>query len=382
MIAITNAGVVLEESVLENGVILVKGDRIAEVGTADSVKIPENSEIIDAGGMYVGPGFVDIHVHGGDGEYFYTDPLKAAKHLLSHGETTQLATLGVKIPKEKYVGCVETVKAVMGKGLAGKAIGGFYLEGPYMNPKYGSDPDKVPWRGEIRREDYMPVLKALGNLVKVWAIAPEREGIAGFMADAKLANPAVGFAVGHSEAVPAEVDAVKKYGIVLQTHCMNATGRPACSGGTRSCGPDEACLMDPNIYAELICDSQGIHVSADMQKFVMFVKGIDKVCLISDSNVNVGDPPPYLAHITDLQFDSLGGLSGSKLTLDAACRNVIKHTGCSVTDAFKMASRNPARAVGLYREVGTVEVGKRADIVIVDGDFNIQKVMICGEFFK
>ena len=383
MIAIKNARIVLENCILENGVILVFGERIAEVGTADSVNIPEDAEVLDAGGMIVGPGFVDIHVHGGDGAYFYTDPLKAAKHLLSHGETTQLATLGTKIPKDKYVGCVETVKDAIGKGIIGKAIGGFYLEGPYMNPKYGSDPDKTPWRGEIRREDYMPVVEALGTLVRVWTVAPEREGIADFMADAKLANPNVRFAVGHSEAVPAEINAVKKYGIVLQTHCMNATGRPKpTSGGTRSCGPDEACLMDENIYAELICDSQGIHVPADMQKFVIFVKGVDKVVLISDSNVNVGDPPPYLAHITDLQFDSLGGLSGSKLTLDAACRNVMKHTGCSVTDAFKMASRNPARAVGLDREIGTIEVGKRADIVIVDDDFNVQKVMICGEFYK
>ncbi len=382
MIFIKNARAVLEERILENGVIVVTNDRIAEIGTAEAVDIPEDAQVYDAGGMYVGPGFVDVHVHGGDGAFFFTDPLRAAKHLLSHGETTQLATLNSKIPKDKMVDYVEVVKDAMVSGLVGKAIGGFYMEGPYMNTKYGSDPDKVPWKGEIRREDYLPVVNALGDLVRVWAIAPEREGIATFMADAKLANPNVRFAVGHSEAVPAQIEAVKKYGVVLQTHCMNATGRPACSPGTRSCGPDEACLMDDNIYAELICDSQGIHVSADMQKFVMFVKGIDKVVLISDSNVNAGDPPPHLAHITDLQFDSFGGLSGSKLTLDAACRNVIKHTGCSVVDAFKMASRNPARAVGLGREIGSIEVGKRANLVVVDDNFNVEKVMIHGEFFK
>lgn len=174
--------------------------------------------------------------------------------------------------------------------------------------------------------------------------------------------------------------AIKNARIVLE-NCIIENGVILISG-ERIAEVGTADSVDIPKDAELISDSQGIHVPADMQKFVMFVKGIDKVVLISDSNVNVGDPPPHLAHITDLQFDSLGGLSGSKLTLDAACRNVIKHTGCSVVDAFKMASRNPARAVGLNREVGTVEVGKRADIVIVDDDFNVQKVMICGEFFK
>lgn len=382
MIAIKNARVVLENDIINDGIILVDGDRIAAAGAADEISIPEGAEIVDANGNYAGPGFVDIHVHGGNGHLLFKEPLEGAEHFLSHGETTVLPTFYYDLSKEGFLEHIELVKSVMGKGLVGKAIGGFYMEGPYMNPKYGASPEKNKWRGEIKREDYAEILAHAGNYVKVWAIAPERPGIAGFMADAKLANPNVTFAVGHSEAVPAEVEAVKKYGVNLQTHCMNATGRPACSGGTRSCGPDEACLMDENIYAELICDSLGIHVSADMQKFIMFVKGIDRICLISDSFVSYEPIPPQYAHITDLQFDANGGLCGSKLTLDAACRNVIKHTGCSVNDAFKMASRNPARAIGEGREKGTIEVGKRADIVIVDDNFNVEKVMIQGEFFR
>ncbi len=382
MFAIKNAHVVLENSIIDDGVVLVNADRITAVGTSDEVIIPSGAEIIDANKSYVGPGFVDIHVHGGGGEFFSVAPLVAAEHFLSHGETTVLATFAYHFTKDEFLEGIKRVRAVKGEGLVGKAIAGIYMEGPYMNPKYGANAEKNKWRGEIKREDYAEFLDEGADLIKVWAIAPEREGIAGFMADAKLANPSVTFAVGHSEAVPAEVEAVKKYGVNLQTHCMNATGRPACSGGTRSCGPDEACLMDKNIFAELISDSYGIHVPADMQKFVMFVKGVDRICLISDGCVTNEKVPPEFAHITDLLFDANGGLSGSRLTLDAACRNVIKHTGCSITDAFKMASRNPARAVGLDREVGTIEVGKRADIVIVDDDFNVQKVMICGEFYK
>ncbi|MBQ2765446.1 MAG: amidohydrolase family protein, partial [Clostridia bacterium] len=258
----------------------------------------------------------------------------------------------------------------------------FYMEGPYMNPKYGASPEKNKWKGEIKAEDYTPVVEAAGEHAKVWAIAPEREGLEPFLAKAKLVNPSTVFAVGHSEATPAQVQALKKYGIGLQTHCMNATGRPECASGTRSCGPDEACLMDKDIYCEMICDSQGIHVAADMQQFIISVKGIDKVVLISDSYVSDEPTPPEFAHITDLQFDANGGLCGSKLTLDKACANVRMHTGCSVIDAFLMASRNPARAIGMGSELGSITIGKRADIVIVDDGFNVENVMLKGKFLK
>lgn len=383
MTAIKNARVVLEHEVIENGVVLIENDRIAAVGTADEVKIPESADVYDAKGLYAGPGFVDIHVHGGNGHLFYENPIAAAEHFLAHGETTVLATLYYDLTKEEFIDSIERVKAAMGQGMAGRAIGGFYMEGPYMNPKYGASPEKNKWKGEIKAEDYTAVVEAAGKHAKVWAIAPEREGLEPFLTKAKLVNSEAVFAVGHSEATPAQVQALKKYGIGLQTHCMNATGRRTpTSGGTRSCGPDEACLMDKDIYCEMICDSQGIHVASDMQQFIISVKGIDKVVLISDSYVSNDPTPPQFAHITDLQFDANGGLCGSKLTLDKACANVMKHTGCSVSDAFLMASRNPARAIGMGSELGSITVGKRADIVIVDDGFNVENVMLKGKFLK
>ncbi len=383
MTAIKNARVVLEHEVIENGVVLIENDRIAAVGAANEVKIPESADVYDANGLYVGPGFVDIHVHGGNGHLFYENPIAAAEHFLAHGETTVLATLYYDLTKEEFIDSIERVKAAMGQGMAGNAIGGFYMEGPYMNPKYGAQIEKNKWRGEIKAEDYTDVVEAAGEHAKVWAIAPEREGLEPFLTKAKLVNPGAVFAVGHSEATPAQVQALKKYGIGLQTHCMNATGRRTpTSGGTRSCGPDEACLMDNDIYCEMICDSQGIHVAADMQQFIISVKGIDKVVLISDSYVSDEPTPPQFAHITDLQFDATGGLCGSKLTLDKACANVMKHIGCSICDAFLMASRNPARAVGMGSELGSITVGKRADIVIVDDGFNVENVMLKGKLLK
>ena len=377
VIAIKNARAVLEDSILEDAVILIEKGRIVSVGTSD-VDVPDKTQIIDAEGLCVGPGFVDIHVHGGGRHMFYAEPALAAEHFLAHGETTVLATLYYDLSKEELIDSVKRIKAAMKEA---KAIKGIYMEGPYMNPKYGASPEKNKWRGEIKKELYKELVDEAADVAKVWAIAPEREGIEDFLKYVKKTNPSAMISVGHSEATPAQIKALKKYGIGLQTHCMNATGRPSCMVGTRSCGPDEACLMDKDMYAEIICDSMGIHLPPDLVEFVLTIKGIDKIVLISDSFV--GEPSPKeMEHITDLSFDSNGLLSGSKLTLDVACKNLIKHTGCSILEAFVAASRNPARVIGLDSELGSIEAGKKADLVFVDNNFTVKKVMLEGRLQK
>ena len=376
--AIINAKAVLEDSILEDAVILAENGRIVSVGTSGDTKIPNDSQIIDAEGFFVGPGFVDIHVHGGGGNMFYAEPGLAAEHFLSHGETTVLATLYYDLSKEELIDSIKRIRSTM-KDV--KAIKGIYMEGPYMNPKYGASPEKNKWRGEITEENYKQLVDEASDVARVWAVAPERDGIEGFLKYVKKVSPEVMISVGHSEATPTQVKALKKYGIGLQTHCMNATGRPPCPLGIRSCGPDEACLMDKDMYAEIICDSAGIHLSSDMIEFILAVKGSDRVVLISDSFV--GEPVPKgMEHITDLSFDANGNLSGSKLTLDVACKNLMKHTGCGIETAFKVASRNPARVIGLDGEIGSIAKGKKADLVFIDGEFNVKKVMLEGELQK
>ncbi|MBR4059927.1 MAG: amidohydrolase family protein [Lachnospiraceae bacterium] len=379
MIAIEHAHIVLEQGILWNGVLLVEDDRIVAVGRSEDIKIPEGAERMDAEGAYVGPGFVDIHVHGGNGHFLYAEPELAAEHFLRHGETTVLATLYYDLSKQEFLEAIERVKHAMQHGRAAKAIGGFYMEGPYMNPKYGACPDKNKWLGPILAEDYTEMVEQAGDLAKVWAVAPERQGLEPFMRKAKEGNPKVMFSVGHSEATPEQIKSLKKYGIGLQTHCMNATGRPKCTEGTRSCGPDEACLQDRDMYAEVICDSCGIHVQPDMLRMILQVKGVDRMVLITDSFVSAEKSPEHLRHIEDLVFDSNGFLNGSKLTMDVACRNIMSHTNCGIAQAFLMASLNPARVIGMEQEIGSIEAGKKANLVFVDHMFHVKKVMFEGK---
>lgn len=375
---IENAQLVLENGILWDGVLLTEGDRIKSYGSSREMQkqVPDDAVRIDARGAYVGPGFVDIHVHEGGGYATYFQPEEAAAFFLRHGATTILATPSYDLCFDRFLEAIRTVKAAIDKA---PTIRGLYLEGPYLNPNYGSHSYANPWRGPIDPEQFKALVDAAGTLAKVWTVAPEREGLMPFLEYARKVNPSVVFAVGHSEATPAQIRAMGKYRPALQTHSMNATGRLPVFSGTRGYGPDEYFMKESGTYAELISDSLAIHVNPDIQQLLLHNKGVDHTILITDSTVYYDPTPPELAHVTDLNFDARGGIAGSKMTMDQACRNIMTHTNCGIAQAFLMASRNPARAVGLNHEIGTIEPGKRADLVFVDDKFHVQQVMHGGQ---
>ena len=375
--AIKNAQIVLERGILWDGVIIVEDSKIKEFGSHRDIQIPDSAEVIDADGAYVGPGFVDIHVHAGGGFSTYKNPVEAANFFLSHGETTILATPGYSQNTSELVEAMRSVKEGMKKT---KVIKGIYCEGPYMNPNYGANSFNNPWRHGVHEEDYKQFVDEAGDVVKVWAIAPELPNLVPFLEYARKVNPKVIFSLGHTEATPDEVRALgSEYRPKIMTHCMNATGRKPRYGGTRDFGPDEYCFKETDMYAEMISDSCGIHVHPEMQQLLIHTKGLDKVILITDSTVHDDPTPPEYAHVTDLNFDARGGISGSKMTMDQACKNVMKSTNCGIAQAFLMASTNPAKAIGMEKTIGSIDKGKNADLIFVDDKFNIQKVMLEGE---
>jgi len=194
----------------------------------------------------------------------------------------------------------------------------------------------------------------------------------------KEKNPNTVFSVGHSEAAPNEIEALMPYGLRIGTHHTNATGDRVKYPECRGVCVDETVNYNREIYAEMICDSRGIHVDPYMLRLVRRIKGDDRVILISDAYTSDAPAPEGYDGVDDILFDYAGEIAGTKLTLDIACRNMIKHTGASLVDIFKFASYNPSRAVGLY-DRGEIAVGKRADLVITDHKMNVNLVMIKGE---
>ena len=378
MKAVINANLVLEGGILWDGALLIDEGKIISVKPERETEIPSGCEVIDAEGAYVGPGFIDIHVHGGGGYTTHGGVAEAAKFFLKHGTTSIFATTDYHMTKEKTIEAFKNVIAAMESGEA-KTVKGIYAEGPYTNPKYGSHSLTNPWHCPVLPEDYIDMVDAGGRYVKAWTVDPERDDLVPFLEYARKVNPDVVIAVGHSAATPEEVRRLGKYRPNLLTHAMNATKRKPVYGGTRGYGLDEYCFCQPDMYAELISDSCGIHVHPDMQKLLLHAKGVDKVILVTDSTVHNNPTPEHLSHVLDLNFDPQGGIAGSKLTMNLACRNIMAHTSCGIAQAFIMASLNPAKLLGMDGELGSVAIGKCEDLVFVDDKFNVKKVMLSGE---
>lgn len=380
MVAIKNATLVMRDHFIPDAVLFVEDGKIKDFGEMRKKTIPADCEVLDAEGLYLGAGFVDIHTHS-DGKVFFQDePETASLHHLRHGTTTLLPALYYSMDTEGYVKAVATLREAMKKPECAN-IGGLYMEGPYLNPKFGCDRESNPWKGPVSRERYMPIIEAACDLVKVWALAPERENILQFVLDAKAKTPNVAFSVAHSEASPQEIEAIMPYGLKIGTHHTNATGDRPMYPECRGVCVDEAVNYNREIYAELICDSRGIHVDPYMLRLVRRIKGDDRIILISDAYACDGPIPDGYDDVDDINFDHMGEIAGSKMTLDIACRNMIKHTGASIVDVFKFASYNPSRAVGFY-DRGEIATGLRADLVLVDYKMQVHKVMLNGEWQK
>ena len=374
---IKNANVVLQNGIIWDGGILIDGDKIIKADYINNIEVLDDAEVIDADGAYVGPGFVDLHIHGGAGYNLFAEPEKVAEFFLKHGETTILPTSpGMYSHKE----LIEGIRKVKNAMKTVKSIKGVYMEGPYTNSNYGACKGLVRWSSEIKEEHYISLVDELGSIVKVWTIAPEREGVMEFIEYARKVNPDVVLSVGHSDAKPEQIRALgAKYRPKLTTHLMNATGRQTGSGGVRGYGPDEYCFADNDMYAELISDSYGVHVHSDLQRMIIKTKGVERVVLITDSTSYKSKNPEEYSRVDDLSFNDLGRLAGSKLTMDKACRNIMKHTNCGIAQAFVMASLNPAKVIGMDDQIGSIEPGKIADLVFVDDKFNVQQVMVNGD---
>ena len=370
MIAVINAVLVMKDHLIPKAVLLIEDGKIAGFGEMRKMSVPEGCEIIDADGAYVGPGFVDIHTHSDGYIFFPEDPKKASQHHLKHGTTKLLPALYFSMDTAGYVEAIGILKEAM-KEKECANIGGLYMEGPYLNPKFGCDKESNPWQGPVDASAYGPVIEAAGDLVKVWAVAPERENILQFVLDVK-------FSVAHSEASPQQIEALMPYGLCIGTHHTNATGDRPMYPECRGVCVDEAVNYNREIYAELICDSRGIHVDPYMLRLVRKVKGEDRIILISDAYACDGPIPPGYEDVFDINFDHTGEIAGSKMTLDISCRNMMVHTGASIVDVFRYASYNPAKAVG-FDDRGEIAVGKRADLVMVDYNMNVKNVIMKGE---
>lgn len=371
-VLIKNSRLVLEDNILEGGMLVIEDGIIRYAGKSFAVKAASYTEIIDAENCLVGPGFIDIHCHGGDGCCVEEDLQKVLSFHLKHGTTGMLAAIAYNVDMEQAMNCISEVKKLQESCYDCPCIG-IHMEGPYINSKYGAE---SAFARPFDREEYNLLLKHASSVIKVWTFAPELEG-AGHFAEAIAENGIIP-SIGHSEADESIINAMVKKGLKLACHIMNATGTtpsPPEYGGTREVGVDEAVMANDDIYAEVIPDRNGIHVRPTMLKLLHKAKGADGIIIITDavrfSGFNGSGE-------SDVNFNFKGQLAGSRLTMNSAVRNMMNHTGIGIVEAFRMASLNPAVLLGIDNEVGSLKEGKKGDAVIVSENLEVKKVIFRG----
>lgn len=369
-LAITNGKVVLEDRVIANGTVLIKDGFIvaaADTETIEGTTALSDCRVLDAKGNYVGPGFVDLHCHAGGDFWMRDDPAAAAKHHLAGGTTSLNVSLSYSEELQQILSGMQKARAAINSGESGN-ITGIFLEGPFLNPKYGANSKSIR---PYNRQEYDALMKEGGDLIRMWTIAVEMPNSRELLKN--VVSSGIVAALGHTEASVEDINWAVNNGATVCTHLTNATGitpSPARFGGTREIGVDEAVMLRDEVCCEIICDEAGAHVRHDMVRFIIKAVGIDRVVGVTDCCTGPDDA-------SDINIVN-GELSGSKLKMNMAARNFYKHVGLSMVDVFKVCSRNGARAIRQH-DVGTIEAGKRANLVIVNDNFDIEAVLLNGK---
>ena len=368
---------------LDNATILHENGRI--VALDKNLEIPAGTEILDAKGMWVGPGFVDIHVHGDGGNWCWEEnPEMIAPHHLRHGTTTMVATIAYWWTPEELLARTKNVQDKIDAGLLPN-VHAVAFEGPFINPTRGANSDAAPRSGPAP-DEYLKLYEATRGKIGQWMYAPEMDKDGSF--GDFLREKGIPAAIGHTNASPAQVrDAVNR-GAAITTHLFDAMG--CCHGndswkntGTIQESVAASCLVCPELTYEIIPDSRGVHVKPTDMLLAFKLAGPDRIAIITDSTTCNYDPADYpaedLRSTVDLNYNERGQLCGSRLTMDLAFVNFMKHTGASVSDTFRMAATTPARAIGVDKEVGSIVPGKQANFVLLDADFKLQQVIFRGD---
>ena len=382
MKAIIHAKVVFPDRIVEDGGILIENGRIAASGRID---IPDGAAVIDAKGLYAGPGLVDEHVHGyqqcGEALSGIHEVEAVAKAHLKHGTTSITPSTGYNFTHDEFIEMIDRCNAAIERG--DTSIVGIHFEGPFTNPGYGSMSEKA-WK--YSREVCEEIFDRAGKNVLHCTYAPEMEDAPEF--ELFLRDRNVIADIGHTCAGPKDMERAFARGARIMTHLYDAMGHhlgveaAAKATGDVQDATSQIALATPGIYCELICDSSCAHVSKYNAAMALRAAGEDHIVLVTDSTCKIPQYPPDESHpewkiVSDLNFNIRGQLSGSRLTLNRACANFMRMTGADIRVAFKCASTNPARALNLPN-VGSVEAGKTANIILVDEGFNIKAVYFRG----
>jgi N-acetylglucosamine-6-phosphate deacetylase len=378
MLQIMNARVFTPGRIIPRGTVVVEGGRVVWVGSTDEAPAAKGARVVDAAGLTLVPGFIDLQLNGAFGHDFTADPptiWEVATGLPRYGVTAFLPTI-ITSPLEQVAAGMRVVTGGRPKDFRGAEPLGLHAEGPFLNPK----------KKGAHNPQYLrpPTLEAVAGWspasgVRLVTMAPELPGAIEVIG--ALTSRGVVVSTGHSMATYDEARAGFDAGATYGTHLFNAMP----NFGHRDPGLPGALLTDDRMTVGFIAD--GVHTHRSVIDLVWRVLGPRRMSLVSDAMAALGMPPglhrlgeyDVIVDATSCRLTDGGALAGSILEPDQALRNLVEITGCSLGDALATLTTTPARVLGLEKERGRIEPGFAADMVLLSPDLKVRTTIAAGE---
>lgn len=380
--------IITPDRIIENGEVTFSEGKITYVGKYRPASSDSSFyDVTDYTGAYIAPGFIDIHVHGGGG-YDFTDGTLdafagAARLHASHGTTTLLPTT-LSCSDEELFAFFDIFEKARSTDLGGSFLAGIHIEGPYLalsqkgaqDERYIKKPDP---------EHYNKIIEKSKHILR-WTIAPEIEGA--MELGKKLAEEGVLPCIGHSDALYETALEAYESGFTMMTHFYSGMSSMVRKNGFRFPGLIESGYLIEGMNVEIIAD--GCHLPPSILNFVWKQKGADRVALITDAMRaagmtegmsvlgSLGNGLPVIIEDGVAKLTDRSAFGGSIATTDRLVKTMVQKANVPLIDAVKMASKTPARLVGL-RNKGVLAPGFDADFTIFDNDINILRTVSHGK---
>lgn len=373
-----NARILTPQGWLKDGSVLIRDGKILEVTNCDLAVI--GAQLIDVKGMYVLPGGVEIHAHGGGGRDFMEcteDAFRGAvKTHMKYGTTSIFPTLS-----SSTVPMIEQAAETCTKMMAEKdsPILGLHLEGHYLNMAMagGQMPENIK---NPDPNEYIPIVENW-HCIKRWDAAPELPGAMQF--GKYITGKGILASVAHTQAEFEDIRTAYEAGYTHATHFYNAMPGFHKRREYKYEGTVESIYLMDDMTVEVVAD--GIHVPPTILRLVYKIKGVERMCAITDalacaaSDSKEAFDPRVIIEDGVCKLADHSALAGSVATMDRLIRTMVQKADIPLADAVRMVSETPARIMGVYDRKGSLQKGKDADIIVMDEDLKIRAVWAMGK---
>ncbi len=374
--------------VIENGEVTFEDGKITYVGKAKNDDVC--FDVHDYADKYVSPGFIDLHVHGGNGYDFMDGTEEAFRGVASfhslHGTTSMLAT-ALTCDDSELFNLFDVYEKIEKSGDKG-CLYGLHLEGPYFSVSQKGAQDEKYIKAPTK-EHYEKILEKGGKYIKRWSIAPELDNAMELGRVLKERN--ILPSIGHSDAEYETALEAFENGYTHLTHFYSGMSTIVRKGGFRHPGLIESGYMIDGLTVEIIADAR--HLPPSLLRYIYKTLGADKIALVTDAlrcagfesgKMKIGSlQNGYEVIIEDgvAKLPDRTAFAGSIATTDKLVRNMMLYASAPITDAVRMATLTPATIAGMKNK-GVLRPGADADIVVFDGDVNVKDVFISGKQIK